>query len=88
MSVIELTMSKRIDLNLETKLAVEALSELPTSALATALIFSIAENLSIDNPPSDEEAMNLVLSNASLQAMQLAEGIDVIFNTEHEITRH
>lgn len=88
MSVIELTMSKRIDLNLETKLAVEALSELPTSALATALIFSIAENLSIDNPPSDEGEMNIVLSNASLQAMQLAEGIDVIFNTEHEITRH
>lgn len=88
MSVIELTMSKRIDLNLETKLAVEALSELPTSALATALIFSIAENLSIDNPPSDEGEMNTVLSNASLQAMQLAEGIDVIFNTEHEITRH
>ena len=88
MSVIKLTMIKKIDINLETKLAVAALSELPTSALATALIFSIAENLSIDNPPSDEEAMNLVLSDASLQAMQLAEGIDVIFNTEKEITRH
>ncbi len=79
---------KKLTLDFETKLAVDALTELPKSALATALVFAIAEGLSVDNPPFDEERMNLVLSEASLQAIQLAEGIDIIFNSTKDVTRH
>jgi len=81
-------MKDKLYLDYETKLAVDALTELPKSALATALVFAIAEGLTGSNPPSDEEGMNLVLSEASMQAMQLAEGIDIIFNSTKEITRH
>jgi len=79
---------KKLTLDFETKIAIDCLTELPKSALATALVFAIAENLSADNPPSDEGEMNLVLSEASMQAVQLAEGIDIIFNSTKEITRH
>jgi|TARA_Y100000361_G_scaffold20788_1_gene16185 hypothetical protein len=79
---------KKFTLDINTQFAVDALTELPKSALATALVFAIAENLSTDNPPSDEEEMNFVLSQASLQAVQLAEGIDIIFNSEKNITVH
>tara|TARA_R110002049_G_scaffold271461_1_gene448678 strand:- start:210 stop:452 length:243 start_codon:yes stop_codon:yes gene_type:complete len=79
---------KKLDLDFETKIAIDSLTELPKSALATALVFSIAESISASNPPSDEDELNLVLSEASMQAQQLAEGIDIIFNSTNEITRH
>jgi|TARA_R100000781_G_C4077572_1_gene126622 hypothetical protein len=81
-------MNKKIILDIETRIAVDTLSELPTSALATALVFAIAENISALDPPSDDEQMNIILTEASMQAVQLAEGIDILFNSTKEITRH
>ena len=45
---------KKLDLDFETKIAIDSLTELPKSALATALVFSIAESISASNPPSDD----------------------------------
>ena len=80
-------MNKKMELSKETKEAIDSMADLPTSALATALIFAMAETISYDNPPSDEEGMDSLLEEASIQATQLAESIHIIFENK-EITRH
>jgi hypothetical protein len=84
---IKVEMRDLLELNPEAALAVEALAHLPTSTLATALVFAIAEAMTL-RQPNDEKEMNLVLGAASMEAMELAEGIDMIFNKDPNITRH
>ena len=79
-------MKDLLDLNPDAAIAVEALSQLPKATLATALVFAIAESITLKQP-NDEKETALVLGVASMEAMQLAEGIDVIFNNEN-VTRH
>lgn len=76
-----------LEINPSAALADEALAELPKSTLATALVFAIAQSITL-NDPNDDENMNLVLEVASSEAVNLAEGIDVIFNSNPNITRH
>jgi len=79
-------MKDLLEMSPDAAIAVEALSQLPKATLATALVFAIAESITLQKP-NDEKETALVLGAASMEAMQLAEGIDVIFNNTN-VTRH
>ena len=79
-------MKDLLEMSPDSAIAVEALSQLPKATLATALVFAIAESITLQKP-NDEKETALVLGAASMEAMQLAEGIDVIFNNTN-VTRH
>ena len=79
-------MKDLLEMSLDAAIAVEALSQLPKATLATALVFAIAESITLQKP-NDEKETALVLGAASMEAMELAEGIDVIFNNTN-VTRH
>ena len=79
-------MKDLLEMSPDAAIAVEALSQLPKATLATALVFAIAESITLQKP-NDEKETALVLGAASMEAMELAEGIDVIFNNTN-VTRH
>ena len=58
---IKVEMRDLLELNPEAALAVEALAHLPTSTLATALVFAIAEAMTL-RQPNDEKEMNIDLA--------------------------
>lgn len=67
------------------------LSQYPNEVLAAALLFYIANNLTIENTELEEqisgEDFNNIMGMAGEEALSLAEQINILYNTQG-VTKH